>query len=77
MTENKKRMVWRNLLKYKCPECFNDMQRHDTGPHRCTVCNFKIGSDKFESMVDSMRATRAKRYEANSEEDNLSKLNNL
>lgn len=83
MTENKKRMVWRNLLKYQCPECFSQLEavlnpHIGVTQHKCTICAFKIGIDKFENMVDSMRRSRPRRpYNNNDEDDNLSKLNNL
>lgn len=75
---NKKTMVWRNLLKYQCPECFAQLEeQHGAGRHKCTVCAFKIGIEKFESMVDSMRKQRSQKFNNQSEEDNLSRLNNL
>jgi len=77
MTENKKTMVWRNLLKYKCPECFSILERPgDIGPHRCTICNFKINDEKLTSIVASMQKGK-QRHRTPSEEDNLSKINNL
>lgn len=69
-------MVWRNLAKYKCPDCFNVLERPGgIGFHKCTVCNFKIGAEKLDRFVASMLKSKPRRQE--SEEDNLSKLNNL
>lgn len=75
--ENKSKLVWRNLLKYQCPDCFSQLERPgDVGPDKCTICNFKISREKLERYCDSMWASRPRRP-YNEEEDNLSKLNNL
>lgn len=81
MPETNKKLVWRNLLKYQCPDCFSQLEavlnpHIGVTQHKCTICEFKIGIDKFESMVDSMRRSRPRRPYTE-EEDNLSKLNNL
>lgn len=70
-------MVWRNLAKYQCPECFAQLERPgDIGLHRCTICNFKINDQKLNQIVTSLTQKKVLKQYTN-EVENLSKLNNL
>ena len=70
-------MVWRNLTKYKCPECFAQLERPgDIGLHKCTICTFKISALKLDKFVTSMLKSKPRRPELEDEE-NIGRLNNL
>ena len=72
-------MKWNNLKNVKCPACGSGLKTSLLSDFYFCVnnpasCDFKIGKEKYDSVVNNLYKPRA-RYET--QEDNLSALNNL
>lgn len=69
-------MDWGNLKDNKCPKCGGRLSMDSFEKEIYCKCGFFIGKVKFEKIINSMYQTK-KTFKFNSEEENLSELNNL
>ncbi len=63
-------MNWNNLKNVTCPDCSRGLSKQD-GFYRCFGCNFRIGHQKFDTVVNNLYKPKTQ------DADNLSELNNL
>lgn len=65
-------MIWSRLKNNKCPDCNEELTERDRNVIKCSVCDFRIGMEKYEKLIADLY--RKKIYTVR---DNLSDLNNL
>lgn len=69
-------MNWSSLKNFKCPKCLGDLERGET-LHTCESCDFRIGTTRFDQIVNGMHNPKKNRFSDNEQEENQSDLNNL
>lgn len=68
-------MKWTNLKIMRCPACGRPVQQEILkGMVECKSCNFGVGIDKFEEIVQGMYRPKMRMPEA---QDNQEALNSL
>lgn len=49
----KKKLEWKNLKDGYCPNCYRELDEHDTSWH-CTACPFNISKRRYSEIMEDM-----------------------
>lgn len=75
MFQKSDNLNWKKLMEHNCPKCSELLKMGLLDLNiKCTNCIFSISREKYDSIMNSMLCGKA--YQP-TEEENLSKLNNL